>query len=187
MTGSVGKEALYIALLRGINVGGRNPIAMSDLRSLLTTLGFSSVRSLLQSGNLVFAGNRRPGANLEHLLEAETAKQLKMPADYIVRTANEWVQIVAGNPFPDVARNDPGHLIVMCLKRTPTTAEAAALQTVIKGPEVVHVEGRQAYIYYRAGVGRSKLTHAVIENTLGSRGTGRNWNTVLKLLALAQA
>jgi uncharacterized protein (DUF1697 family) len=177
----------YIALLRGINVGGRNQIAMSDLRSLLTTSGFSNAQSLLQSGNLVFEGGRKTCAELEHLLESETAKQLIVRTDYLVRTSSEWAQIVAGNPFRDNAKNDPSHLIVMFLKKAPAADDVADLQAAIKGPEIVNVAGRHAYIVYPAGIGSSKLTTTLIEAKLGSRGTGRNWNTVLKLLALVQA
>jgi len=186
MSGSIRKKMTYIALLRGINVGGRNQIAMSDLRSLLTTLGLSNAQSLLQSGNLVFEGGRKTCAELEQLLEAETGKQLNVRADYLVRTATEWAQIVAANPFHDSAKNDPSHLIVMFLKKAPAADDVANLQAAIKGPEVVHVEGRHAYIAYPAGIGNSKLTTTLIEAKLDSRGTGRNWNTVLKLLALAQ-
>ena len=177
---------VYIALLRAINVGGQNRVAMSNLRGLLTTLGFSNPQSLLQSGNLVFSGGRQTAARLERLLEAEAARQLQAHADCLVRTSSEWEQIVAGNPFHGEAKDDPSHLVVMFLKKAPTKENAAALQAAIKGPEVVRVEGRQAYIVYPAGIGRSKLTTTLIETKLGSRGTGRNWNTVLKLLALTQ-
>jgi len=176
-----------IALLRGINVGGRNRVAMSDLRSLFSKLGFSGTQSLLQSGNLIFESNGRTSAELERLLEMETEKRLKIRPDYLVRTSEEWKQIVARNPFPGEARDDPSHLLVMVLKRAPETKALEALQAAIRGPERVRVEGRQAYITYPAGIGRSKLTHTLIEAKLGARGTGRNWGTVLKLLDLVQS
>ena len=178
---------IHIALLRGINVGGRNQVAMSDLRSLFTRLGFPSTQSLLQSGNLILESNRRTGAELERLLEVETEKHLKVRADYLVRTSAEWKEIVAHNPFPGEARDDPSHLVVMFLKKAPKAKDVEALQAAVRGPEMVRAEGRQAYIVYPAGIGRSKLTTALIEAKLGARGTGRNWNTVLKLLALTQA
>lgn len=187
MSGSIRTKTTYIALLRGINVVGRNLVAMSDLRSLFMTLGFSNAQSLLQSGNLVFEGGRKTCTELENLLEVETAKQLNVRPDYFVRTSSEWAQIVAGNPFHDNAKNDPSHLIVMFLKKAPTADAVANLQAAIKGPEVVHVEGRHAYIIYPAGIGNSKLTSTLVEARLDSSGTCRNWNTVLKLLALAQA
>lgn len=178
---------VHIALLRGINVGGRNRVAMSDLRSLFTTLGFPGAQSLLQSGNLIFESDTRTGAELERLLEVETEKHLKVRADYLVRTSEEWKEIAAHNPFPGEAKDDPSHLVVMFLKKAPKAKDVEALQAAIRGPEMVRAEGRQAYIVYPAGIGRSKLTTGLIEAKLGARGSGRNWNTVLKLLALTQA
>jgi uncharacterized protein (DUF1697 family) len=178
---------VYIALLRAINVGGRNQIAMSDLRDLLTALGFSNPKTLLQSGNLVFEGKKQTAADLEGLLEVETAKRLKVHTNYLVRTSSEWKQVVTANPFQVEARNDPGHLLVVFLRKAPPAEAVAAIQNAIRGPENVRVDGRHAYITYPAGIGRSKLTITLIEKKLGSPGTGRNWNTVLKLLELAQA
>lgn len=175
----------YIALLRGINVGGHNQVAMADLRDLLTQLGLVDARSLLQSGNLVFGANGRAAAQLERLLEAEAAKRLGLETDFFVRTAQEWNSVVAHNPFPKEAARDPGHLVTMFLKDAPTTAKVKALQAAITGPEVVGAAGKQLYIVYKDGIGRSRLTNAVIDKQLGTRGTGRNWNTVLKLAAVA--
>ncbi len=159
---------------------------MSDLRDLLGTLGFAGAKSLLQSGNLVFPSERVTGDALERLLEAETERRLKLNVDYVVRTAEEWQAIVARNPFPAQAESDPSHLVVMFLKEPPGAAGMAALRAVIQGPEVVRPEGKQLYVVYPAGIGRSKLTGALIEQKLGSRGTGRNWNTVLKLAAITR-
>lgn len=176
----------YVALLRGINVGGRNKVAMSDLRDLLGTLGFAGACSLLQSGNLVFESARRPAAALERLLEVETAKRLQVSIDYLVRSAAELQTIVARNPFPHEAKRDPSHLVVMFLKRAPQAENIKALQDAIRGPEIICADGKQLYVVYPAGIGRSKLTNTLIERELGTRGTGRNWNTVLKLVALTR-
>jgi uncharacterized protein (DUF1697 family) len=177
----------YVALLRAVNLGPRNPIAMSDLRSLLTELGFVGVRSLLQSGNLVFQTNTRTGAELERLLEAETVQRLDLHTDFFVRTAEELKGIVAHNPFRDEAERDPVHLVVMFLKSVPVMKDVEALQASVTGPEIVRANGRQAYIVYPDGIGRSRLTNTVIERRLVTRGTARNWNTVQKLAALAAA
>src|SRR3954465_13512674 len=108
--------ALHVALLRAINVAGHNAVAMSALRKLFGDLGYTDVTTLLQSGNLVFRGGRRSGASLERFLEGETVRRLGLAADYIVRTAGEWGEIVARNPFPEQAKADPGHLVVMIMK-----------------------------------------------------------------------
>ena len=94
---------------------------------------------------------------------------------------------MAGNPFPGEAERDPGHLVVMILKGETDAGKVAALQEAIKGREVVRGKGRHVYIVYPDGIGRSRLTNALIEKKLGRSGTGRNWNTVLKLGDLAGA
>jgi len=177
---------MHVALLRGVNVGGHNRVAMSDLRDLLGALGFAGAKSLLQSGNLVFQSEGRTGAELERLLEAETASRLSVTADYLVRTADEWQAVVAGNPFPDEAKRNPGHLVVMFLKTAPQAKDVQALQAAIEGPESIRAEGRHLYVAYPAGIGRSKLTGTLIEAKLGTRGTARNWNTILKLAVILQ-
>jgi uncharacterized protein (DUF1697 family) len=173
----------YIALLRAVNVAGHQPVAMTDLREMLSQLGFEDCESLLQSGNLVFRGKLRAAAPMERLLETEARQRLGLETDFFVRTAQEWQSVVARNPFRKEAVSDPGHLIVMALKRAPDGKDVKALQAAISGAEVVRADGKHAYITYPNGVGRSRLTTALIERKLGTRGTGRNWNTVLKLAA----
>jgi uncharacterized protein (DUF1697 family) len=176
----------HIALLRAINVAGHNLVAMSDLRGLCEKLGLADAKTSLQSGNLVFQSARRTGAALEEYLESETAKRLKIAADYIVRSADEWAKIVALNPFPKEAKSDPSHLVVMFLKTAPQSKDVAELHAAINGPEIIRADGKQLYIVYPTGIGRSKLTGTLIEKKLGIRGTARNWNTVLKLAAMCE-
>ena len=177
--------SVHIALLRGINVGGHATVAMADLRELLTALGFRDVRTLLQSGNAVFSGGKRDAAALESQLEKETSKRLGLRPAFLVRSADEWADVIARNPFPNEAKHDPGHLIVMFLKSTPAASAVEALRAAVTGPEVIHAGARHLYITYPDGMGRSKLTGTSIEKKLGTIGTARNWNTVLKLAALA--
>jgi uncharacterized protein (DUF1697 family) len=179
--------ALHVALLRGVNVGGNKLVAMSDLRALLGKLGLGNAQSLLQSGNLVFESEGRTPAQLENLLENEVAKRLGVATTFFVRTAGEWKSMVAANPFPEAAKKDPSHLVVLFLKKPPKADAVQALQAAIVGRELVQAADRQAYIIYTDGIGRSRLTPAIIDAKLGQRGTGRNWNTVLKLAALAGA
>ena len=158
---------------------------MAGLRDLLPQLGLADPRSLLQSGNLVFGATGRTGSQLERLLETEAEKRLALKTDFFVRTAKEWEGIVAHNPFRQEAARDPGHLVVMFLKDASSVNGVQALQQAIRGREVVAAAGKHLYIVYPDGIGRSRLTNAVIDRQLGTRGTGRNWNTVLKLHALA--
>lgn len=171
-----------IALLRAVNVGGIK-VSMADLKALLVDLGFEDVRTLLNSGNVVFRGKDNTG-DLEQLFETEFAKRVARPTEFFVRTAEEWNSIIDRNPMTEEARRDPGHLLVVVLKRAPKNQEVESLRAAIVGPELVQADGKQAYIYYPAGVGQSKLTARLIEKHLGSPGTGRNWNTVLKLAAM---
>lgn len=174
----------YVALLRGVNLGGNRMVAMADLRELCARLGFRDARTLLQSGNLVFSTAGRQPAALEKLLETETAKRLRVQTAYFVRTPGEWDDVIARNPLAKEAAADPGRLVVMCLKDAPIRGAEKALRAAIKGPEVAHVDGRAAYIYFPDGQGRSKLTTALIDRSLGTIGTARNWNTVKKIAAI---
>jgi len=137
----------YVALLRGINVGGHKPVAMSELRDLLAGLGFVDVRSLLQSGNLVLRGDARTGGRLERTLETEAAQRLGLETDCFVRTATEWKAVVSRNPFPTEAERDPAHLVVMFLKEPPKAKDVAALRAAITGPEIVRATGWHARLH----------------------------------------
>ena len=158
---------------------------MSDLRELVTELGFSDARTLLQSGNLVFRGDGRSSAALEQLLETEAGKRLGLQADFLVRSADEWKDVVARNPFPKEAERDPSHLVVMFLKSAVNQKSVSAAQAAIVGRETIRADRRQVYIVYPDGIGRSRVSNVFLEGKLGIRGTARNWNTVLKLAALA--
>jgi uncharacterized protein (DUF1697 family) len=180
-----GTVTSFIALLRGVNVGGHNTIAMAELRSIAGHMGLEEPQTLLQSGNLVFRSKPQPSAKLEQLLERELKKQLSLDVSFMVRTAAEWDALIARNPYTEAARRDPGRLVVMCFKEPPDPKAVKILQGAITGRETFIAAGKQAYIVYPDGQGRSKFTLALIESKLGTRGTARNWNTVLKLAALS--
>ncbi len=175
---------VQIAILRAVNLGKDSSIAMADLRALMATLGFEA-KTLLQSGNLVFDGGKEKGPALESLIEKEIAARLSLKTEIFVRTAKEWDALVAANPFPEAAKVDPAHLVMMTLREKAKAADVKKLRDAIKGRETVAAEGRVLYLVYPDGIGRSKQTMALIEKALGTRGTGRNWNTVLKIAALA--
>jgi uncharacterized protein (DUF1697 family) len=170
-----------VALLRAVNVGGTKALAMPALCTLLTELGFTGVKSLLQSGNVVFGYSGSGGAVLERQLETAVAGALGVQTAIFARTAREWSAIVANNPYPDAARDDPGRFVMMAFKTAPAAKDVATLRAAIVGRETVTVSGRHAYIIYPDGQGNSKLTNALIERKLGVPCTARNWNTVLKL------
>jgi uncharacterized protein (DUF1697 family) len=180
--------AKQIVLLRGVNVGAKGQrIAMADLRDFALQLGFTDARTLLQSGNLVMTGDKPAGTALESLLETEASSRLGLTIDFLVRTPQAWRAAIEQNPYPEAAKDDPSHLLVFFLKTEPAPAAVEALRASIKGRETLHVVGAQAYVVYPDGIGESKLTTVAAERGLGVRGTGRNWNTVQKLAALADA
>ncbi len=174
----------YAALLRAVNLGSHNKVAMGDLRELLADLGFEAPRSLLQSGNLVFRAAGKNPASLERLLERETERRLGLRTKCFVRTGSELRRVIAANPFTEEAAADPSHLLVVFHKGRVPSAGLAALRQAITGCERVAASGREAYLVYPDGIGRSRVTPSLIEKSLGGRGTGRNWNTVLKLASL---
>jgi uncharacterized protein (DUF1697 family) len=175
------------ALLRAVNVGGTGKIAMADLRALAEELGLQRVQTVLQSGNLVFDAPARGSGDLETTLSAELERRHGVRSEVMVRTAKDWDAVVAANPFPDETVRDPGRVIVLFLKAAAGATAVAALQAAIKGRETVRGSGRAVYAYYPDGSGTSKLTVPVIEKALGTRATGRNWNTVQKIAALLRA
>jgi uncharacterized protein (DUF1697 family) len=175
----------FVALLRAVNLGSYQQIGMSTLRDFAKDLGFLDVRTILQSGNLVFATEGQGTEGLEDLLESKAKTTLRLATDFFVRSANDWQVLVDQNPFADATARTPGRLLVMFLKHSPNPSALKALRNTIRGPEVIEIVGKQAYIIYPDGVGRSRLTNAAIEAKLGTRATGRNWNTVLKIAALA--
>jgi uncharacterized protein (DUF1697 family) len=177
----------HIALLRAVNLPGHNKIGMADLKAFVIGLGFTDAQTLLQSGNIVFSGGTKTTTSLEETLERAAAKQLGLETDFIVRTAKEWQAIIDANPFPREAKDDPSHLLAVILKAEVSAANVTALQKAIVGREVVRAKGRCLYVVFPDGIGRSKLTTAMTEKKLGTRGTARNWNTVLKLGLLTES
>jgi uncharacterized protein (DUF1697 family) len=174
----------YAALLRAVNLPSHQKVGMAALRTCLERAGLTDVRTLLQSGNAVFEAAARKAEAMESLLEKAAAKELGFATEFFVRTGKDLERILAGNPFPREARDDPGHLIVLFLKDAVPAATVADLQKAIRDREQVRGQGREVYAFYPDGVGRSRLTLPTIEKKLGARATGRNWNTVGKLAAL---
>jgi len=150
---------------------------MADLRMLFLKLGFADAKTLLNSGNVLFSADRRSDATLEKLFETETEKKFKVKAEFFVRTTDEMSAIVAANPFPREAKSDPGRLHVVFLKDDVGAKDVSTIQSANKGPESIKRGMKCVYVYYPDGAGESKLR-------LPWLGTGRNWNTILKLVAL---
>lgn len=175
----------YVSFLRAINVGGRNVIKMDALKQIYADLGLGSPVCHLQSGNVVFETERSDemalGAEIEIAIEACAGFR----PEVILRNSDALARVIKANPFPVPAKEDPSHLLVMFFRETPSKASAVALMKANTGPEACAIKGRDIYIHYSEGIGRSKFTNNVIERELGLKGTARNWNTVTRLVALA--
>lgn len=174
----------HIALVRGINVGGKNMVKMADLKAMLTDLGLDEPRTLLQSGNMVFRSSGLSPRELEEKIEDAAKKTLGLSALFYVRTAAEWDEVIAGNPFAEEAKKDPGHLLVHFFKSELDGKAVTAVADAIKGPEKVKAIGRHLYVVYPDGIGTSTIGKTPGWNKLTAEGSGRNWNTILKLAAL---
>lgn len=177
----------YVALLRAINVAGTGTLAMADLRAFFARVGFADAQTLLQTGNVVFQAAAKATNKLETLLETEALKHLGLSTVFMIRTAQEWSALIAANPFPAMAKEDPSHLLLMFLKDEPPAAKQRSLQALITGREVVRLKGKLAYVTLPDGIGKSKFTTAVLERALATRSTGRNWNTVRKIAQLVES
>ena len=175
---------MRIALLRGVNVGGAKKVAMADLKALIEALGFKDVKTLLQSGNVVFRAGREAEADLEAHLEVETEKRLGLKTSYLVRDAVQWRSIIEANPFPKEAQAEPSRTFVT-VGRTAMPAEALdAVRAVMLPHEKLEAVERQVYAYFGEGMGQSKAAEALNRKAVKAVATGRNWNTVLKIGAL---
>jgi uncharacterized protein (DUF1697 family) len=181
MSASPGTEK-QVALLRAVNVGGRNRISMSQLRDLLGDLGYDDVRTHLQSGNAVFASNATPQLTAEEI-EAGLA-ELGLKVRVLLRTRAELERVVAANPLADVAR-DPKRLLVAFLDRAPDLELVAELAPADFEPDQFAIVEREIYAWYPEGVAQTRLSNTFWERRLGVVATGRNWSTVTKLLELA--
>jgi uncharacterized protein (DUF1697 family) len=178
-------RAVQIALLRGVMPIGKNRVPMAELRALLSDLGFEGVRTYIASGNAVFRSEELTGAKLEALLEREIAKRIGPSIEVMVRNAVAWDGLIAANPFPEDAAQRPNKLLVTVLKSTPNKEGIDAFEALMEPPDKCRVIDDVAWIVFTAANSLSKLTPAAYRRTLGVSGTGRNWNTVLKLRDLA--
>jgi uncharacterized protein (DUF1697 family) len=167
---------IFVALLRAINVGGTGKLLMSDLKALCAASGLVGAQTYIQSGNVVFE-SRLSEAKVKAKLEQALARQLGKPVGVLVRTLPELEQVLSLNPFASAL---PNQVLVLFLDVAP--APGALANVVIPGREVLELRGRELFIHFPDGLGQSKL-----KIPFAQLGTGRNLNTVTKLVALARA
>jgi uncharacterized protein (DUF1697 family) len=173
----------HIALLRGVNLGRNRRLLMADLRGVVERLGYDDIRTHLQSGNIVLTCAKKPGT-VKRELEGAIADELGLETEVFMRTRDELADVVARDPLGKVA-DDPARYRVSFLSAKPDAAVVRELAKADVAPEQFVVHGREAYAWLPAEVQRSKVAILLSERKLGVTSTVRNWNTVTKLLALA--
>jgi uncharacterized protein (DUF1697 family) len=171
----------WIVLLRAVNLGGGTQVDLARLAERFARSGLHGARSLLNSGNFVGRADVPSGEELATVLSATAELSEGRPVRLFVRSASEWSTMIAANPFPREARDDPGHLVVSVLDQPAPREACRRLTEAANDGEIVRPFGRHAFVYFPIGIGRSRLTAKKIEAALGSESTSRNWNTVLKL------
>jgi uncharacterized protein (DUF1697 family) len=171
---------VYVALLRGVNVGGKARVAMAELRALFEELGFKEIHTFIQSGNVVFSSRSKPTPGA---LESAIDARFEITTTVVVRSASELDRVVSNGPFPG---SDTAHLHVGFMTKAPPDDELAKLDVQRFAPEQVVVIGAEAYLLLPLGMGRSKLA-SYLDRRLRVPMTVRTWNTVNSLLALATA
>jgi uncharacterized protein (DUF1697 family) len=179
--------AVVISLLRGVNVGGHHKIKMDALRALYESLELQQPQTYVQSGNVVFRTKERNLVGLAQRIEDGIERSVGFRPAVILRTLPEWRDVIARNPFGKRSGIEPSKLLVSFLAAEPAKDALAKVLEIETKPEELHASGRELYIYFPDGMGRSKLPWASLDKVLGSPGTGRNWNTVKKLLEIAES
>ena len=174
----------YAALLRAVNVAGSGILRMADLKATCEAIGFSKVATLLQSGNVVFTASGTDKAIARKLADAIEKAHGFRPA-IAVRTAAEIADATRRNPFRAEAK-DGTRVVVVFATAAPTQGAAERVAAVKGVNEQLVLSGRELFIHYPDGQGRSKVTNAVIERALGVPATARNWNTVMKLTTMVE-
>ena len=176
----------FVALLRGINVGGNRKVPMAELRALAEELGWTEPRTYIQSGNLVF-GARGKAAGLAERLESGLEERFGFAVPVVVRDERAWRALVKASPWPALTGKDPAHVLAGLAKDSIRRTAAAELAERAQGAERVALAGGVLWIHYAAGIARSKLTPALLDRCAGSSVTARNWTTVLELESLLAA
>ena len=174
----------YIALLRAVNVAGYGKLPMADLRKLLEGLGFKRVETYIQSGNAVFEASGSAD-KVRAAIAAGLEKLMGAPVGVMIRTHDDLSRVITANPFAAEAAADGSRVHVAFLSGSAAAGAAAAMnQIVAKYParrDRFHLAGDHIYFHFPEGAGETKFTGRSLDRAIGAPGTGRNWNTVLKL------
>lgn len=177
---------VIICMLRGVNVGGRNMIKMDALKALCVRLKLKDPQTYVQSGNVIFKTEEKDHKKLAKRIQDAIEKTAGFRPGVMLRTLAELQEVVARNPFAKRSGIEPGKLLVNFLTGDLGKDAREKALAIKVGPEEMHLIGREAYIYFPNGQGRSKFPWPAIERALGTSATGRNWNSVTKMLEMAE-
>jgi uncharacterized protein (DUF1697 family) len=176
---------VLISMLRGVNVGGHNKIKMDALRALYESLKLDSPRTYVQSGNVIFRTKEKNSAALAKKIQSAIERKFGFRPEVILRTTGEMRTAIAASPF--AGRNlEPGKTVMTFLAGDARLEAANELLALKNFPEELHLLGRELHIYFPDGMGKSKLPWPKIEKLLATPGTARNWNSVTRMLAMAE-
>lgn len=175
----------WIALLRGINVGGNRRVPMADLRAALEALGLDAVQTYIVSGNVVFRSRRTDAVALTADIEAAIDRRFGFGVAVVLRTAAEMRAVLAGDPLPAGSAADPARRYAIFLSADPAPERLAAIDPADVAPDEFVASDRVIHAWYRNGLQESKLAGRLTDRGLGVTATARNWNTVRKLVELA--
>ncbi|HYM74394.1 MAG TPA: DUF1697 domain-containing protein [Candidatus Dormibacteraeota bacterium] len=178
--------AVLISMLRGVNVGPHNRIKMDELRVVYESLKLEDPRTYIQSGNIIFRTREKKTAQLALKIQSAIEKKFKCRPDVILRTTEELREAIAASPFADRPNLEPGKILVTFLSAEPPREAHDSLSSLKKFPEEVHLKGRELYIYFPNGAGKSKLPWSSVEKLLKVTGTARNWNSVTRMMEMAE-
>jgi uncharacterized protein (DUF1697 family) len=178
---------VLIAMLRGINVGGHNKIKMDALRDLCVALKFQNPQTYVQSGNIIFRTAQSDLALIAKRIQQSMEKTFACCPEVILRTTDELRSVVKRSPFARRQDLDPAKLLVTFLATDPGDQARRNLRKEKFAPDELHVIGRELYIYFPTGMGKSKLPLPRIHKILNTPGTARNWNSVTKILQIAES
>jgi uncharacterized protein (DUF1697 family) len=177
-------------MLRGVNVGGHNKIGMDALRALYESLKLEDPRTYVQSGNVIFRTsvktNEKNSAALAKKIQNAIEGKFAFRPEVILRTPDEMRSVIAASPFASRRDLHPSKILVTFLAVEPSPEVRVTLASFKDYPEELHLKGRELYIYFPNGAGQSKLPWSKVEKLTRVTGTARNWNSVTKMLAIAE-
>jgi uncharacterized protein (DUF1697 family) len=178
--------SVIISMLRGVNLGPHHRVKMEELRTLYESLQLRDPQTYVQSGNVIFKTEERDLIKLVKRIEAAIEKKLGFQSDVVLRSAAELRDVIARNPFAKRDGIEPSKSLVTFFSGELGEQARAAVRAIKCAPDELFIDGREAYIYFPKGMARPKLSWPTISKILKVSGTGRNWNSVTKMLEMAE-